>query len=72
MGCIYRAENCKNHFKIVGQIIFKKKKDKKNDVAADVAQRESSSIKRYASAFRKMKGNRKNDINVDGSGEMKR
>ena len=26
MSCIYRAENCKNHFKIVGQIIFKKKK----------------------------------------------
>ena len=26
MGCIYRAENCKNLFKIVGQIIFKKKK----------------------------------------------
>ena len=25
MGCIYRAENCKNHFKIVGKIIFKKK-----------------------------------------------
>ena len=23
---IYRAENCKNHFKIVGQIILKKKK----------------------------------------------
>ena len=52
MGYIYRAENCKNHFKIVGQIIFKKKKEKKkNDVTADVAQRESSSIKRYASAF---------------------
>ena len=49
MGYIYRAENCKNHFKIVGQIIFKKKK--KNDIAADVAQRESSGIKRYASAF---------------------
>ena len=51
MGCIYRAENCKNHFKIVGQIIFYKRKEKNNDVAADVAQRESSSIKRYASAF---------------------
>ena len=53
MGCIYsagiyRAENCKNHFKIVGQIIFKKKK---NDVAANVAQRENSNIKRYALAF---------------------
>ena len=36
----------------MGQIIFKKKKEKKkNDVTADVAQRESSSIKRYASAF---------------------
>ena len=22
MSCIYKAENCKNHFKIVGQIIF--------------------------------------------------
>ena len=43
------AENCKNHFKIVGKIIFKKKK--KNDVVADVAQHKSSSIKRYASAF---------------------
>ena len=53
MGCIYRAgiyraKNCKNHFKIVGKIILQKKK---NDVATDVAQRESSSIKRYASAF---------------------
>ena len=28
MGCIYRAKNYKNHFKIVGQIIFKKKKKK--------------------------------------------
>ena len=51
MGCIYRvgiyrAENCKNHFKIVGKIILKK-----NYVAADVAQRESSSIKRYILAF---------------------
>ena len=26
MGCIYRVENCKNRFKIIGQIIFKKKK----------------------------------------------
>ena len=26
MGCIYRVENCKNHFKIVGQIIFKNKR----------------------------------------------
>ena len=25
VGCIYRAENCKNQFKIVEQIIFKKK-----------------------------------------------
>ena len=47
MDYIYRVENCKNIFKIVGQIIFLKK----NDVAADVAQRESGSIKRYASAF---------------------
>ena len=51
MGYIYRAENCKNYFKIVGHIIFKKEKGKKNDVTADVAQCESSSIKRYASAF---------------------
>ena len=51
MGCIYRAENCKNYFKIVGKIIFIKKKKKKNDVAADVAQRESSSIKHYTSVF---------------------
>ena len=50
MGYIYRVENFKNHFKIVGQIIFIKKK-KKNGVAADVAQRESSNIKRYASTF---------------------
>ena len=48
MECIYRAENCKNHFKIVGQIILKKKK---NDVVADVAQYESSIIKLYASVF---------------------
>ena len=47
MACIYRVENCKNHFKIVGQIILKKK----NDVAVDVAQRESSSTKCYTSAF---------------------
>ena len=46
MGCIYRVENCKNHFKIVGQIILKK-----NDVAVDVAQRESSSTKCYTLAF---------------------
>ena len=26
MGCIYRAGNCKIHFKIIGQIIFKKEK----------------------------------------------
>ena len=52
MGYIFRTENCKNHFKIVGQIIFKKEKEKKkNDVAADVAQRESSNIKHYASTF---------------------
>ena len=51
MGCIYRVENCKNHFKIVGQLYFKKeKKKKKNDVAADVAQHECNSIKCYASA----------------------
>ena len=49
MGYIYRVENFKNHFKIVGQIIFIKKK--KNGVAADVAQRKSSNIKRYASTF---------------------
>ena len=42
------AENFKNHFKIVGQIIFKKKK---NDVSADMAQRESSSIKYSVSTF---------------------
>ena len=57
MGCIYRAgiyrtgiyrtENCKNYFKIEGKIIFKKK----NDMAADMTQCESSSIKRYVSAF---------------------
>ena len=29
MSYIYRAENCKNHFKIVGKIIFKKEKEKK-------------------------------------------
>ena len=46
MGCIYRVENCKNHFKIVEQIILKK-----NDVAVDVAQHESSSTKCYTSAF---------------------
>ena len=52
MDYIYRAENSKNYFKIEGQIIFKKRKEKKkNDVAVDVAQRESSSIKRYASVF---------------------
>ena len=95
MGCIYRAKNCKNNFKIVGQIIFKKEKEKrmtwqlmwrnvravalnatfqllvlyrffdsngandehdnylkkKNDVTANMAQRESSSIKRYVSVF---------------------
>ena len=33
------------------KLYLKKKKEKKNDVAADVAQRESSSIKRYASTF---------------------
>ena len=47
MGYIYRAKNCKNHFKIVGQIII----FLKNDVAADIAQRENSNIKRYASTF---------------------
>ena len=47
MTCIYRAKNCKNHFKIIGQIIIKKK----NDVAADVAQHENSNIKHYVSAF---------------------
>ena len=45
------AKNCKNHFKIVGQIIFKKKRKKKNDVTVDVPQRESSRIKCYASTF---------------------
>ena len=54
MGYIYRAKNCKNHLKIVGQIIFFFFK-KKNEVAADVTQRESSSIKRYASAFSNIK-----------------
>ena len=49
MNCNYRAENYKNHFTIVGQIIFIK--NKKNDVTADMAQRENSSIKRYVSAF---------------------
>ena len=44
MGYIYRAgiywaENCKNHFKIVGKIMFKK-----NDVAADVAQHKSNYV----------------------------
>ena len=52
MGCIYRdgictAENCKNHFKIEEKIIFKKK----NDVVANVGQRESNNIKRYVLAF---------------------
>ena len=37
----------KNHFKIEENFFFVKE----NDVAADVAQRESSRIKRYASAF---------------------
>ena len=44
---IYRAENCKNHFKIEGKIFF----FFLNDMVADMAQRESSSIKHYASAF---------------------
>ena len=47
MSCIYKAENCKNHFKIEGKIIF----FKQNDVAADVVQCESSSIKLYVSNF---------------------
>ena len=52
MGYIYRAENCKNHLKIVGQIIFfKRKEKKKNGMAANVAQRENNNIKRYTSAF---------------------
>ena len=46
MGYIYRAKNSKNYFKIVGQIILRKGKRKKNDIAADMAQRKSSSIKR--------------------------
>ena len=38
VGYIYRSENCKNHFKIVGQIIFLKRKEKKkNNMVADVA-----------------------------------
>ena len=37
---------CKNHFHIVGQI-----KKNWNDMAADLAQPDHSSIKRYASAF---------------------
>ena len=50
MGCIYRTEiykakNWKKHFKIEGKIIF----FLNNDVAVDVAQRESSIIKRDAS-----------------------
>ena len=32
------------------KLYLKKKKEKKNDVAADVAQHESNSIKRHASA----------------------
>ena len=40
----------KNCFKIVGQIKIKKKKDW-DYMAAVVAQRERSDIKRYASAF---------------------
>ena len=53
MGCIYRAEiyrvvNCKSYLKIEGKFFFFKKE---NYVAADVAQRESNSIKRYASTF---------------------
>ena len=44
---IYRAENCKNYFKIEGNF-FKKKE---NDMAADVAQYESSSIKCHVTAF---------------------
>ena len=53
MGCIYRAgiygdENCKNHFKIEGKVIFLKKK---NDVAVNVAQRENNSIKCYALVY---------------------
>ena len=49
MCCIYKTENCKNHFKILGQIIFKKKK--KSDMTTDVTQYESNNIKHYASAF---------------------
>ena len=41
----------KNCFKIVGQIKIKKKKKDWDDMAAVVAQRERSNIKRYASAF---------------------
>ena len=48
VGYIYRVENFKNHFKIVGQIIFIKKK---NNMSADMAQRESSSIKCSVSTF---------------------
>ena len=44
---IYRAVNFKNYLKIEGNFFFLKE----NDVAADMAQRESSSIKCYASAF---------------------
>ena len=29
VSCVYRPKNCKNHFKIVGQIVFKKEKEKK-------------------------------------------
>ena len=56
MGSVCWDENCKNHFKIVGQNKFKKKKKQKNDVATNVAQRESSSIKWYASAFSNTRG----------------
>ena len=46
MGYIYRAENCKNHFKIIEQIILKK-----NNVVANVAQHESNNIKYYGLTF---------------------
>ena len=29
VSCVYRPKNCKNHFKIVGQIVFKKKRNKR-------------------------------------------
>ena len=30
VSCVYRPKNCKNHFKIVVQMIFKKKKKRRS------------------------------------------